>query len=92
MAKHINNAKFVVTLESNKNTHKLKTISIFDNRVNRDRTEDVHKDKPALKSFGDLADMKESLNWCLYCDDTKYRVKFGQGNKETQLVYAYLFD
>lgn len=92
MPKRLNSAKLVVTVESDKKTKRLKTISVFDNRIDRDTTEEVLKSAPAIKSFSDINDMKESLNWCLAGDDSKYKLKFGQGNSKTQTGYAYIFD
>ena len=92
MAKRLNGAKLVVTVESNKKTKQIKTMSVFDNRINRDTTEEVLKSAPSVARFSDLDDMKESLNWCLAGDSSKYKVKFGQGNKDTQTGYVYIFD
>lgn len=92
MSKRLSGAKLVVTVESNKKTKQLRTLFVFDNRINRDTTEEVLKSAPAIHNFSDLDDMKESLNWCLAGDSSKYRVKFGQGNKETQIGYVYIFD
>ena len=92
MAKRLNGAKLVVTVESDKKTKRLRTVSVFDNRINRDTTEEVLKSAPAIQNFSDLDDMKESLNWCLAGDDSKYKLKFGQGNNETQTGYVYIFD
>lgn len=92
MSKRLNGAKLVVTVESDKKTKRLKTVSVFDNRINQDTTEEVLESAPSVKNFSDIDDMKESLNWCLAGDSSKYSVKFGQGNKETQIGYVYIFD
>ena len=88
-----NNAKYIVTLESDKNTKHFKILQIVDNRTGEDITDQRFEWAPSLK--GDIGmehDVKESLNLCLYGDSSKYRLKYGQGNKETQLAYAYIFD
>lgn len=89
----INNAKFTVTLESDKHTRHFKILQIFDNRICEDVTDKHFELSPTFKDgFIDAADAMESLNWCLYGDSSKYRLKYGQGNNETQLAYAYIFD
>lgn len=88
-----NNAKYIVTLESNKITRHFKILQITDNKTGEDITEKRLEWAPALKGdLGEARDVAESLNWCLNGDSSKYKLKYGQGNKETQIAYAYIFD
>lgn len=88
-----NNAKFTVTLESNKRTRHFKILQIFDNRICENVTDKHFELSPTFKDgFINADDAMESLNWCLNGDSSKYKIKYGQGNKETQLAYAHIFD
>ena len=88
-----NNSKFTVTLESNKHTRHFKILQIFDNRTCEDVTNKHFELSPTFSDgFLNEHDLMESLNWCLNGDSSKYKIKYGQGNKETQLAYAYIFD
>lgn len=88
--KAISNAKFVIDVESNKKTHEIKTISVFDNRIQEYLTEDYIQERN-IKNFLDISDMKETLNWNLNGDDSKYVFKWGRSDKLTSEGRAYVF-
>lgn len=87
--KTLQNAKLVITVESDKRT--IKTISVFDNRTNEFWTSDRIQER-GIEQFLDLADMKETLNWNLNGDELKYQFKWGQSGKETSEGVAYIFE
>lgn len=88
--KLINNAKLVVTVESNKRTRRIKTKSVFDNRTQKHWSyEQIHE--RGIEFFLNLEDMKETLNWNLNGDGSKYQFKWGQSGKNTSEGRAYIF-
>lgn len=88
--KTLNNAKFIVTVESiNKNS--IETVSIFDTRSKEYLTENyIHKRN--VKSFLDMEDLKETSNWNLNGDSSKYQFKWSQTGKYKSEGRAYIFD
>lgn len=89
--KIIKNAKFVVRVESDKKEHTIKTVSIFDNRIQEYLTDGYIQER-GVKDFLDLNDLKETLNWNLNGDSSKYQFKWGQSGKNTSDGVAYIFD
>jgi hypothetical protein len=88
--KSLSNAKFVITVESNKKDRKIKTISIFDNRTQQYRPEYIKE--RGIEWFLNMADMKETLNWNLNGDSSKYQFKWGQTVNGVSEGRAYIFD
>ena len=84
------NAKLVVTVESNKRTHEIKTVSVFDNRTQEFWTEEKIKER-GIQRFLNTDDMKETLNWNLNGDSSKYQFKWGMSGKEISEGRAYVF-
>lgn len=82
----IKNFTYKVTVESDKATQ-LRTLAIVDNDGN-----DCNKliESRGVGSFNDVNDMKDTLNWNLACDSSKFQFQWGQGDKQTQLCYAYV--
>ena len=74
MAKRLSNAKFIVRVESDKNTKQIKTISVIDNRTNEYKDEKFIQDR-GISWFLNLDDLKETLNWNLNGDSSKYVFK-----------------
>ncbi len=89
--KIIKDAKFVVRVESDKKERTIKTVSIFDNR-NQEYLTDEYIQERNVKDFLDLDDLKETLNWNLNGDSSKYQFKWGQSGKNTSDGIAYIFD
>lgn len=88
--KSLHNAKLVITVESNKATGKIKTVSVFDNRTQEYWTEDrIHE--RGIERFLDVDDMKQTLNWNLNGDSSKYQFKWGQSGGGTSEGRAYVF-
>lgn len=88
--KTLNNAKFIITVEGNKHTKEIKTISIFDNRTKEELEHEYLKER-GIERFLDINDMKETLNWNLNGDSSKFQFKWGQTAKEFTQGKAYIF-
>lgn len=58
--KTLNNAKFIIMVESNKRTHIIKTSSLFDNRTKEYLPEEYINER-GIDSFLDVNDLKETL-------------------------------
>lgn len=88
------NAKLIIEVESRKNADatrgELVTQSVFDNRTQDYWTvEQIHE--RGIENFCNLDDLKESANWNLNGDNSKYRFKWGQSGKIRSTGYAYIF-
>lgn len=91
MAKRLSNAKFIVRVESDKNTKQIKTVSVLDNRTNEYKDEKFIQDR-GISWFLNLDDLKETLNWNLNGDSSKYVFKWGQSSKTNSDGIVYIFD
>ena len=91
MAKRLSNAKFIVRVESDKNTKQIKTVSVLDNRTNEHKNEKFIQDR-GISWFLNLDDLKETLNWNLNGDSSKYVFKWGQSSKTNSDGIVYIFD
>lgn len=89
--KSLKDAKLVIKVLSDKKTKRLTTVSIFDNRTNEFWSKDRIKSR-GVEKFLNIDDLKETLNWNLNGDDSKYQFRWGQSGKETSDGYAYVFD
>lgn len=88
--KSLSNAKLIINIESNKHTKEIKTISVFDNRIQKYWTEEQIQER-GISRFLNLPDLKETLNWNLNGDDSKYIFKWGQSGKAISEGVAYVF-
>ena len=91
MAKRLSNAKFIVRVESDKNTKQIKTVSVLNNRTNEYKDEKFIQDR-GISWFLNLDDLKETLNWNLNGDSSKYVFKWGQSSKTNSDGIVYIFD
>ena len=89
--KSLANAKLVVNIESDKLTKKIKTVSVFDNRTQNYWTDEQIR-KRGITRFLNLDDLKETLNWNLNGDSSRYQFKWGQSGKYISNGCAYIFD
>lgn len=89
--KSIHKAKLIVSVESYKQTKEITTVSVFDNRTQKYWTEEQVKERGIVR-FLDLSDLKETLNWNLNGDSSKYRFKWGQSGGGVSEGQAYIFD
>ena len=83
----IKNFTYKVTVESDKATRQLRTLSIEYKDGNG-----CNKliESRGVGSFNDVNDMKDTLNWNLNGDSSKFQFQWGQSDKQTQLGYAYV--
>lgn len=88
---YINQAKLVVTVESDRQTGRIKTVSVFDNRTQEFWSENRIKER-GIVWFMNTDDMKETLNWNLYGDSSKYQFKWGQSGKSRSTGTAYIVE
>lgn len=89
--KSLSDAKLVVTVESDKSTGRIRTVSVYDNRTQEYWSEDrIHE--RGIEWFLNVDHMKEALNWNLNGDSSKYQFKWGRSSKETSEGRAYVFN
>ena len=91
MKKSLNKAKFIITIESDKTTKRIKTISVYDNRIEKYLDNTFIKER-GIKFFLNVDDLKETLNWNLNGDSSKYKLKWGKSSKTTSEGFAFIFD
>ena len=91
MSKRLSHAKFIVRVESDKNTKQIKTVSVLNNRTNEYKDEKFIQDR-GISWFLNLDDLKETLNWNLNGDSSKYVFKWGQSSKTNSDGIVYIFD
>lgn len=89
--KSAENAKFLVEIFSPKNSKTCETRSVLDLRINSYWEPEQVRER-GVKSFNDLQDLKDTLNWNLNGDSAKYRFQWGQSGKCGTTGYAYVFD
>ena len=89
--KSFNNAKLIIRVIGNKHTKEIITENVFDNREQKywagGRIQERGK-----KKFLNMEDMKETLNWNLNGNSSKYQFKWGQCTKDCTEGVAYIFD
>lgn len=90
MKKSLSKAKFIINVESNKATKKIKTISVYDNRIEK-YLDDAFIKERGIVYFLNVEDLKETLNWNLNGDSSKYKLKWGS-SKTTSEGFAFIFD
>lgn len=86
----LNNAKLIVKVEGNKLTQEIITKSVFDNRTQTNWSTKRIQER-GIEKFLNMEDMKETLNWNLNGDSSKYQFKWGQSSKESTEGLAYIF-
>lgn len=88
--KSLINAKLIINIKSNKRTKEIETVSVFDNRIGKYWSKEQIEER-GIVMFLNLDDLKETLNWNLNGDDSKYAFKWGQSDKYTTQGIAYVF-
>ena len=89
--KTLNKAKLMVKIESNKHTKEIKTISVYDLRTSSYWSKERIRER-GVERFINMDDLKETLNWNLNGDSSKYQLKWGYSGKEISEGMAYIFD
>lgn len=89
--KSLREAKLVISVESEGiHSGKIKTVSVFDNRTQQYWTEEQVKER-GIVWFLSIEDMKQTLNWNLNGDDSKYQFKWGKTANGISEGKAYVF-
>ncbi len=88
--KILTNSKLIVKVIGNKTTKKIKTISVYDNRKKEYCSKEYIKER-GIEWFLNIEDLKETLNWNLNGDSSKYQFKWGQRDKNFVEGVAYVF-
>lgn len=86
----LSKAKLFITVHSPKGENKINTVSVFDNRTNTYWTQEQIKER-GIEWFLNIEDLKETLNWNLNGDESKYRFKRGQSGKNGSEGFAWIF-
>ena len=89
--KSLNNAKLIIRVIGNKHTKEIITENVFDNREQKYWTDERIQER-GIRKFLNMEDMKETLNWNLNGNSSKYQFKWGQGTKDCTEGVAYIFD
>lgn len=89
--KGLSDAKLVVTIKSNKGEKTIETISVFDNRTNSQWIKERITER-GIEKFLNLEDMKETLNWNLNGNSSRFQFKWGQSSKSGSGGMAWIFD
>ena len=102
----IANAKYIVSVVSDKATHDIKIKSVFDKKADRYLSHDEvvecglrdytysdshYKDSQIVYRTA-LDYLKEDLNWMLNGNSDKYQFSWGQSGTTTSEGTAYVFD
>jgi hypothetical protein len=88
--KILHKAKLVITVESDRCSGRINTISVFDNRT-ADYWSDEQIKERGISQFLSVSDMKETLNWNLNGNGSLYQFKWGQSSKNFSAGVAYVF-
>lgn len=88
--KTLHDAKLVIRVESLKGEETITTESVFDNRIG-EYWNDEQITERGIKSFINIEDLKETLNWNLNGDSSKYQFKWGMTAGRSEGL-AYIFD
>ena len=80
MKKGLYKAKFVITIEGDKKDKTIKTLSIYDNRIEKYLNDEFIKER-GIENFLDIDDLKETTNWTLNGDSSKYKLKWDKVQK-----------
>lgn len=86
----LKNAKLVVTVESAGKNDWIRTVRVYDNRIQSYRSEEYIHER-GIERFLNLSDMKETLNWNLNGDASKYRFQWIRTSNGVSEGEAYIF-
>ena len=84
-------AKLVVSVESDRVAGIIRTVSIFANRTQEYWSAERIRER-GCEWFLNLDDLKETLNWNLNGDSSKYQFAWGMSTKKKSEGVAYIFD
>lgn len=90
-AKHLQGAKFMITVVSQRGEQSLRTAAVHDCRTGEDWLPEQVRERGVL-TFSDMRDMADTLNWCLNGDSSRFRFQWGQTGRSGSTGYAFVFD
>lgn len=89
--KSLHKAKLVVKVKSLKKKNEIITESVYDNRTKEYWSpEQIHE--RGIEYFLNMDDLKESLNWNLNGDESRFQFKWGFTGTDISYGCAYIFD
>lgn len=89
--KILHRAKLIIKVDSDRCEGIITTVSVFDNRTQEYWSKDKIQER-GIEYFLNIQDMKETLNWNLNGDESKYQFKWGQSTNKHSEGIAYIFD
>ena len=89
--KTLNKAKLIIKVLGKKDTKEIKTISVYDNRIKEFLSKEDIKERN-IEWFLNIEHLKETLNWNLNGDSSKYQFTWGQRDNNYVEGVAYVFD
>lgn len=89
--KVLHKAKLVIKVDSDRIKGIITTVSVFDNRTHEYWSKDKIQERGIIY-FLNIQDMKETLNWNLNGDESKYQFKWEQSGSKHSEGIAYIFD
>lgn len=89
--KVLHKAKLVIKVDSDRIKGIITTVFVFDNRTQEYWSKDKIQER-GIEYFLNIQDMKETLNWNLNGDESKYQFKWGQSGSKHSEGIAYIFD
>ena len=88
--KALNSAKLIIKVSSKKDSSKIYTDSVYDNRTKNFWTNEQITER-GIVWFLDFRDMVETLNWNLNGDSKKFQFKWYKTIQNVSHGYAYIF-
>ncbi len=85
-------AKLIVKVISDKIAKTIMIEGVEDNRISRAWTAKQIHERGIDQTYKDLDELKETLNWNLAGDSSKYRFMWGQSGRITSTGAAYIFE
>ena len=89
--KMLHKAKLIIKVNSNRKTRIIETESVFDNRTKSYWSHKQIAERGIIR-FLNEEDLKETLNWNLNGNSSKYQFKWAQTGKSFSEGYAYVFE
>ena len=88
--KILHRAKLIIKVDSDRREGIITTVFVFDNRTQEYWSKDKIQER-GIEYFLNIQDMKETLNWNLNGDESKYQFKWGQSRSKHSEGIAYIF-
>lgn len=89
--KSLPKAKLMISVESQKGTDRIRTVSVYDLRTHKYWTSEQISERGIIW-FLNINDLKETLNWNLNGDSLKYQFRWIRSLRDRSEGVAYIFD